>query len=94
MSEKFVKILFFASIKEKVGKSSLDIKIRKELNLREFFKILKSINPELDFIANKIDKKEPIPYMLVLNGIQINLKEETTIYPGSEIAILPPIGGG
>ena len=94
MSGKFVKVLLFASIREKVGKSSLDIKIENEMNLTDFFKFLKNINPELESIANKIEKKESLPYMLVLNGTQINLSDEIVIVPGSELAILPPVGGG
>jgi molybdopterin converting factor small subunit len=94
MSEKIVKILLFASIKEKIGKSSLDIKIEQEMNLTEFFNILKNLNSEFYSIANMIEKNAIIPYMLVLNGSQINLKDENIIFPGSELAILPPVGGG
>ena len=89
-----VKILFFASIREKIGKKSINIDIKNSMYLNDFLLLLKDIHPELNKITTKIINNETTPYMLVLNGTQIKDTKTTIVNPGSEFAILPPVSGG
>jgi molybdopterin converting factor small subunit len=94
MSEKKVKILLFASIREKVGKNSLELDLENEMNLKDLFPLIGKLHPELDSINEKLENNQPTPYLFVLNGNQVDIREEVIISPGSELGILPPVGGG
>ncbi|MHA2105853.1 MAG: MoaD/ThiS family protein [Candidatus Hodarchaeales archaeon] len=94
MSENQVKILLFASIREKFGKNKLNVDIEKNMDLIEFFEILRNLHPELDSLIQKIINFESNPFIIVLNGTKVQKLNDIVITPGSELAILPPIGGG
>ena len=91
---KKVRVLLFASIREKVGKNSLELDIENNMDLKDFFQIIAKLNPELANISKKLNRNETIPYLLVLDGKQVNLANKNIIKPGAELGILPPVSGG
>jgi molybdopterin converting factor small subunit len=94
MSENQVKILLFASIREKFGKNKINVDIENNMDLIEFFEILRNLHPELDSLIQRILNFESNHFLIILNGTQVNNLNDIVITLGSELAILPPVGGG
>lgn len=89
-----IKVRFFASIREKVGKSIIEINLDQPISLSQLFSLLADYHQEFEHLSKKVLKKISIPYLLILNGSQITDLTNTQIPPGSELAILPPVSGG
>jgi molybdopterin converting factor small subunit len=94
MSENQVKILLFASIREKFGKNKINVDIENNMDLIEFFEILRNLHPEFDSLIQRIINFESNHFLIILNGTQVNNLNDIVITLGSELAILPPVGGG
>jgi len=77
-----VKVKLFAGIRQKVGKSELEIKIKKETSLKSFLSVLRKKYPALD--ASHL--------VVAINHEFASL--DKMIKNEDEIALLPPVSGG
>ena len=86
MSEKLirVKVLFFANIKEIIGKNYADLEVPEETTLQEFKRILIIEFPEIKSYINN----------LIYSINQSFAEDESVIPDGAEIAVFPPVSGG
>lgn len=81
-----VTVKFFASIKDKVGRESIDIPINAPSSIRN--------------VLNRVaEKTSTDPALLMPGGFlyAVNQRMEsldTTVNDGDEIAVLPPLSGG
>ncbi|MFW9928079.1 MAG: MoaD/ThiS family protein [Candidatus Thorarchaeota archaeon] len=87
-------IRLFASIREIVGKDTLIVNLDKATNLDTFLIDFFNSFHIMSKFAQKIKNKEHLPYLIILNGQQITSLTNIVISARSELAILPPIGGG
>lgn len=79
-----IKIKFFASIREIVGKNEIEMEIDRNSKVRDVYKKLKLNYPEL--------KKIESTTIVVLNHNIANLK--SNINEGDVLALFPPVSGG
>ncbi len=83
--ENTVHVRYFAGFREEVGKRSEEIEIENSIKLG-------------DFIAQLVAKHPEIETLISSSAFSVNLDicepESTTVKPGDEIALLPPVGGG
>ena len=84
MKLKMVKVLFFASLKDLVGKSEIEVDLQEKTSVRDVFQELQTHHPEL--------KKYEAVLLIAVNQEYSSL--DTPISPGDEIAFLPPVSGG
>jgi len=77
-----VKIKLFASVKQKIGKNELEIKIEKDTSLKNFLSILRKKYPALDTAH----------LVVAINHEFASL--DKMIKDEDEIALLPPVSGG
>ena len=79
-----VKILFFASLKDLVGKSEIEIDLEGKASVRDVFQELQIRYPSLKKYENVL--------LVAVNQEYSNL--DTPISPNDEIAFFPPVSGG
>lgn len=79
-----VKILFFASLKDLVGKSEIEINLEGKASVRDVFQKLQISYPSLKKYENIL--------LVAVNQEYSNL--DTPISPNDEIAFFPPVSGG
>ena len=79
-----VKILFFASLKDLVGKSEIEIDLEGKASVRDVFQELQIRYPSLKKYENAL--------LVAVNQEYSNL--DTPISPNDEIAFFPPVSGG
>jgi len=79
-----VKILFFASLKDLVGKSEIEINLEGKASVRDVFQKLQIRYPLLKKYENIL--------LVAVNQEYSNL--DTPISPNDEIAFFPPVSGG
>jgi molybdopterin synthase catalytic subunit len=79
-----IRVLFFANVKEILGKNSADLEIPQDLSLNDFKKFLSQEFPEI----------EPHINNLVYSINQNFASDESVVPDGAEIAIFPPVSGG
>ena len=79
-----VRVRFFASLRDLVGESQLDIELERETTARKLFHSLKKRFPELS-------RYEPI---MVVAVNQEYTGWDGRVAPGDEVAFLPPVSGG
>lgn len=79
-----VKILFFASLKDLVGKSEIEIDLEGKASVRDVFQKLQIRYPSLKKYENVL--------LVAVNQEYSNL--DTPISPNDEIAFFPPVSGG
>ena len=79
-----VRILFFASLRDVVGKSELEIDIDSKTSVRSLFQKLQEQFPNLS-------KYERV-LLVAVNQVYASLDSEVS--PGDEIAFFPPVSGG
>jgi len=75
-----LKVRFFASLKDLVGESEMEMQLEKKTSVRNIFQQLETRFPE-------IKKYESI--LLVA----VNM-EYSTVTPGDEVCFFPPVSGG
>ena len=84
MKKQMVKILFFASLKDLVGKSEIEINLEGKASVRDVFQKLQISYPSLEKYENIL--------LVAVNQEYSNL--DTPISPNDEIAFFPPVSGG
>ena len=84
MKRQMVKILFFASLKDLVGKSEIEINLEEKASVRDVFQKLQIRYPSLKKYENIL--------LVAVNQEYSNL--DTPISPNDEIAFFPPVSGG
>ena len=84
MKQNMVKVLFFASLKDLVGKSEMEVDLHEMTSVRDVFQELQTHHPEL--------KKYETVLLIAVNQEYSSL--DTSISPGNEIAFFPPVSGG
>ena len=84
MKKQMVKILFFASLKDLVGKSEIEINLEGKASVRDVFQKLQISYPSLKKYENIL--------LVAVNQEYSNL--DTPISPNDEIAFFPPVSGG
>ncbi len=77
-------ILLFASLKERMGKSQIMVRINEGCSLADFKNELFAQYPEL----------KPFSSTLIVSINQNFASPEQCIYMGDEIALFPPVSGG
>jgi molybdopterin synthase catalytic subunit len=79
-----VKVKFFASYKEALGKDELDLELEEGTNVNSLLGILRKDHPKLGNLLETLVVSVNLEYA----GYETVLKE------GDEIALLPPVSGG
>ena len=79
-----LKVRFFASLKDLVGDSELDIELEEETSVRSVFHQLETRFPELK-------RYQPI-LLIAVNQEYANL--DASVSPGDELSFFPPVSGG
>lgn len=79
-----VKVLFFASFREIVGSSSLQLTVAESSTTTTVFEQLCESYPQLKYGADQIS--------VAVNKVYIS--EQVKLKDGDEVAFLPPISGG
>ena len=90
-----VKLIFFASIREIVGKSEINITANdNKLTVKELLELINHLNSaDKRKIFEEIVQKR---IKLILNGKTLNNTQLDNIYieDGDQLVFLPPFGGG
>lgn len=81
-----IKVLYFASIKDSLGKKDEELELKDGETLQSLLNLLKSKNANL---AKFLDAHS---FLIAVNEEIANL--DTILKPNDEIAILPPLSGG
>ena len=81
-----VKIKFFASFRERLGREELDIELDKKITIAELLEKLKTELPEAGKILGS--------GRCIIAVNQEVAKGETPVSQGDEVAIFPPVSGG
>ena len=87
-----VKVLFFASTREIVDKSSIDLKFEKEISLQSLLVFLERTYPELNESPQNLLTHCSIA--LNENYVLPETFEDIKLCDGDEVALLPPVSGG
>ncbi|MEE8484088.1 MAG: MoaD/ThiS family protein [Nitrospinota bacterium] len=78
-----MKVLYFASLKERLKIAEEEIRLERPVTVREFLK--KNLEPRLE--GAKIEN-----FLYAVNEDMVNV--EYTLTDGDTLAILPPLSGG
>ncbi|HJN02346.1 MAG: molybdopterin converting factor subunit 1 [Nitrospinota bacterium] len=81
-----VKVLYFASIKDKLGKDEEEFELEDDVTLQSLLNRLKLEN---NILAKFLEAHS---FLFAVNEEIANL--DTILKPNDEIAILPPLSGG
>ena len=92
-----VKVLFFASLREHLGRDEVVIPLKSPCSMKEFLSILWCALPENArhlILSNERSLREGL--LIFLNRALIDPKKVDSIVvsPGAELAIAPPASGG
>ena len=79
-----LKVRFFASLKDLVGDSELEIELDQKTSVRNIFDQLETRFPELK-------KYQPI-LLVAVNQEYANF--DASVSPGDELSFFPPVSGG
>ena len=79
-----LKVRFFASLKDLVGDSELEVQLDQETSVRSVFHQLETRFPELK-------KYQPI-LLVAVNQKYANF--DASVSPGDELSFFPPVSGG
>jgi molybdopterin converting factor subunit 1 len=79
-----LKVRFFASLKDLIGDSELEVQLEEKTSVRDVFHQLESRFPELK-------KYQPI-LLVAINQEYANL--DAFVSPGDELSLFPPVSGG
>ncbi|MEE8350505.1 MAG: molybdopterin converting factor subunit 1 [Acidobacteriota bacterium] len=79
-----LKLRFFASLKDLIGKSEMDVELETETSVREILQRLETRFPRLE-------QYEPI-LLVAVNQEYSNL--DALVSPGDEVSFFPPVSGG
>jgi molybdopterin converting factor subunit 1 len=79
-----LKVRFFATLKDLVGESEMEMQLEQETSVREIFQQLESRFP-------KIKSYESI-MLVAVNMEYADL--DATVAPGDELCFFPPVSGG
>ncbi len=79
-----LKVRFFASLKDLVGDSELEVQLDQETSVRSVFHQLETRFPELK-------KYQPI-LLVAVNQEYANF--DASVSPGDELSFFPPVSGG
>lgn len=77
-----VKVLFFASLRELVGKNQMELELKDGEPVSRLLKMLESDFPDL------LSK----PVMLAVNAAYV--ERDHKLKDGDEVALIPPVSGG
>lgn len=81
-----VTVKFFAMLKNKVGKETVELSFNEALTLEEFKERMKKEFPEIsDYLTGK---------RLLISVNQEFADKDTIIKDGDEVGLLPPFSGG
>jgi len=83
-----IKLMFFASIRESMNISEIDIDLPDETNT--IFLLNQYLSENLDNFANLSQKKSPV--LVAIN--QEIAQSDTIIKPNDTVAFFPPVTGG
>ncbi len=79
-----LKVRFFASLKDLVGESEMDMQLEKKTSVRNIFQQLETRFPEI--------KKYESILLVAVNMEYADLDSKVT--PGDEVCFFPPVSGG
>ncbi len=79
-----LKVRFFASLKDLVGESEMEMQLEQETSVRKIFQRLESRFPEI--------KKYESILLVAVNMEYADL--DTTVASGDEVCFFPPVSGG
>ena len=95
MYEIVVTLQFFASLREELGIHKIQVSLPRIMTLKEFLEYVSTNVAELQGLYTKVSNTAAVKYIFLLDGKTISLFEsQTVITSGSELSVLPPIGGG
>lgn len=83
--ESNVHVRYFAGYREIVGRDAETVEIETPTQLDKFLDQLREKHPELE---------GELAGGAVAVNLEVSEPEATTISPGDEVALLPPVGGG
>ena len=90
-----IKLLFFGSFRDIMGSKEFKIEVKEPIVLNTFLDLIIANQPNFKEILNFITNTDLAqPVIIVLNGTVLKSVTEIIVEPGSELAFLPPIGGG
>lgn len=89
-----ITLQFFASLREELGIKKILVDLPREMIIKDLLEYVSENIPELKSLKSKISGSTPTKYIFLLNGNTIDLSDTKIITTGSEISILPPVGGG
>ncbi len=79
-----LKVRFFASLKDLVGESEMEMQLEQETSVRELFQQLETRFPGI--------KKYESIMLVAVNMEYADL--DATVTPGDEVCFFPPVSGG
>lgn len=79
-----LKLRFFASLKDLIGESEVEVELEGETSVREVFNQLKTRFP-------KLETYEPI-LLVAINHEYSSF--DASVFPGDELSFFPPVSGG
>ncbi len=75
-----IKVLYFASLREEIGRASDDLELTEPLSIQE--------------VWTKATQQESIPTDLLMAVNQEYTTADTVVNDGDEVAFFPPVTGG
>ncbi len=79
-----IKILYFSSIKDKIGKKEEELELKEQIPVSKLIDILKEKYPHISEYFNRV--------MIAVNEDYV--EENYLLREGDVIAIIPPVSGG